>query len=514
MPAASDLPDDIESLKQLVLAQRVELASNKVHIEHLKLQIARLRRAQYGRSSEQLDEQIAQLEFTLEELEIQEASLPQALADASASRSKPVRRPLPEHLPRERHVHEPTSTCDCPRCGGALRVLGEDVSEMLEYVPEHWKVLRHVRPKYSCASCQHIVQAPAPSRPIERSYAGPGLLAHVLVSKFADHLPLYRQSQIYARERVEIDRSTLGEWVGGSTALIEPLFAALGRYVLSAEKLHADDTPVPVLAPGTGKTKTGRLWVYARDDRPAGSTDPPAVFFRYSPNRKAEHPAAHLRHYCGILQADGYAGFNGLYDRQHDPLVEAACMAHARRKYYDIFESTGSPIAKEAIERIAALYAIEEHVRGQSPSLRRQERQERSLPLLNDLHRWLITTVRELPRKSDMAGAIQYSLSRWEALCRFCHDGRIEIDNNCAERAIRAVALGRKNFLFAGADCGGERAAAMYSLIGTCKLNNIDPEAYLRLVLERIADHPINRIEELLPWNVVLPAKAAQNLAA
>jgi transposase len=514
MPATSDLPDDIESLKQLVLAQRAQLVSNQVQIEHLKLQIARLRRTQYGRSSEQLNEQIAQLEFTLEELEIQEASLPQALATASGSRGKPVRRPLPDHLLRERHVHEPASSCDCPRCGGALRVLGEDVSEMLEYVPEHWKVLRHVRPKYSCAGCQHIVQAPAPSRPIERSFAGPGLLAHVLVSKFADHLPLYRQSQIYARERVEIDRSTLGEWVGGCTALIEPLFAALGRYVLSAQKLHADDTPVPVLAPGTGKTKTGRLWTYVRDDRPAGSTDPPAVFFRYSPNRKAEHPVAHLKHYRGTLQADGYAGFNGLYDRKDAPLLEAACMAHARRKHFDIFESTGSPIAKQAIDRIAALYAIEEQIRGQLPAVRRQVRQERTLPLLNDLHRWLLATVRELPRKSDMAGAIQYSLSRWEALCRFCHDGRIEIDNNCAERAIRAVALGRKNFLFAGADCGGERAAAMYSLIGTCKLNNIDPEAYLRHVLERIADHPINRIEELLPWNVVLAAKAAQNLAA
>jgi transposase len=514
MPGAVELPDDVESLKQLVLAQRALLVSNQVQIEHLKLQIARLRRTQYGRSSEQLNEQIAQLEFALEELETQEASIPDAVAAAATPRSKPVRRPLPDHLPRERQVHEPASTCDCPRCGGALHLLGEDTAEMLEYVPEHWKVLRHVRPKYSCAACQHIVQAPAPSRPIERSLAGPGLLAHVLVSKYADHIPLYRQSQIFAREHVPIDRSTLGEWVGGSTTLIDPLFDALSRYVLSAQKLHADDTPVPVLAPGTGKTKTGRLWTYVRDDRPAGSTDPPAVFFRYSPDRKAERPLAHLRDYCGILQADGYAGFNGLYDRKDHPLIEAACMAHARRKYFEIFESTGAPLAQEAIERIGALYGIEEQIRGHLPDERLRVRQERSLLLLNDMHRWLLATVRELPRKSDMAGAIHYSLARWEALCRFCHDGRIEIDNNAAERAIRAVALGRKNFLFAGADCGGERAAAMYSLIGTCKLNDINPEAYLRHVLERIADHPINRIDELLPWNVAADIRPPSQLAA
>ena len=514
MPGAVELPDDIQSLKQLILVQRAQLVSHQVQIEHLKLQIARLRRMQFGRSSEHLNERIAQLEFTLEELETQEASVPEALATGTATRARPVRRPLPEHLPREPHVHEPTSTCDCPRCGGSLRVLGEDVSEMLEYVPEHWKVLRHVRPKYSCASCQHIVQAPAPSRPIPRSFAGPGLLAHVLVSKYADHLPLYRQSQIYARERVEIDRSTLGEWVGGATALMEPLFGALSQHVLAAEKIHADDTPVPVLAPGTGKTKTGRLWTYVRDDRPAGSTDPPAVFFRYSPDRKGEHPTAHLKDYCGILQADGYTGFNGLYDRQEDPLIEAACMAHARRKYFDIFESTGSPIAKEAIQRIGALYAIEEQIRGQLPDQRQRVRQERSLPLLNDLHRWLLATDRQQPRKSDIAGAIHYSLARWQALCRFCHDGRIEIDNNAAERAIRAVALGRKNFLFAGADCGGERAAALYGLIGTCKLNKIDPAAYLRHVLERIADHPINCIEELLPWNLATKLIDQKKLAA
>ena len=319
MPRAVTLPNDIESLKHLVLertaaleAANALLVSRQVEIDQLKLQIKQLQRMKFGRSSEQLDAQIAQLEFKLEELETQEASLPAPAP--KAVRDKPVRRPIPEHLPREPHVHEPASTCTCPACGGALRPLGEDVAEMLEYVPEHWKVIRHVRPKYSCASCQQITQAPAPSRPIERGLPGPGLLAHVLVSKYCDHLPLYRQSQIYARDGIEIDRSTMAGWVGAGSALLQPLLDALARYVLSAQKLHADDTPVPVLAPGTGKTKLGRLWAYVRDDRPSGSTDPPAVLLRYTPDRKGKHPCEHLKDFSGILQADGYAGFNGLYD--------------------------------------------------------------------------------------------------------------------------------------------------------------------------------------------------------
>jgi transposase len=346
------------------------------------------------------------------------------------------------------------------------------------------------------------VQEPAPHRPIARGLAGPGLIAHVLVAKYADHLPLYRQSEIYEREGVELDRSTLADWVGGARRTLEPLVDTLRRYVLDAEKLHGDDIPVPVLAPGNGKTKTGRLWTYVRDDRPAGSTQAPAVWFAYSPDRKSEHPFQHLAAFRGTLQADGYAGFNQLYQR--GGIVEAACWAHVRRKFHDLYEAHASPIAKEALERIAALYGIEKEIRGRPPDERRQIRNAQARPLLESLHTWLKACLSRLSKKSDVTLAIHYAFGRWTPLLRYCDDGRIEIDNNAAERALRAVALGRKNYLFAGSNAGGERAAAIYSLIGSAKLNRIDPEAYLSYVLARIADHPINRIEELLPWNVGL----------
>jgi transposase len=522
MPRAQPLPDDVESLQKLLQAARgtvdslsAQLRSRDVLIEQLKLQLARLRRMKFGRSSERLDEQIAQLELSLEELEANTATTPAAEESPSEPATQPSRKPLPAYLPRERAVHEPSSgTCQCPQCGGALRVLGEDVSEMLEYVPEHWKVLRHVRPKYSCSACQTVVQASAPSRPIERGYAGPALLAHVVVSKYCDHLPLYRQSQIYARTGVELDRTTLAEWVGSLSTLVDPLLGALADYVMGAQKLHADDTPIPVLAPGTGKTKTGRLWTYVRDDQPAGSTDPPAVLFRYSPDRKGERPREHLQDFRGILQADAYAGFQGLYDRAHEPLIEAACWAHARRKFFDLHAATDSPVAREALERIGELYKIESDIRRKPAEERRVQRQVRAVPLLQDLRQWLEATVRKTSKKSELAAAIGYTLSRWEALTRYCQDGRIEIDNNAAERALRAVALGRKNYLFAGSDAGGERAAAFYSLIGSAKLNGLDPEAYLREIFTRIAEHPINRIEELLPWNIVTATETAIKSAA
>ncbi len=524
--SGNPLPDlnllPTEALKALVLAQHEQLLWRESEIEHLKLLIAKLQRMQFGRKSEKLARQIEQLELRLEDLQakpVESASQPESkpgattspLLISSSTVAKPARRPLPDHLPRQTQRHEPKESA-CPDCGGALSKLGEDVSEMLEYVPASFFVVRHVRPKLSCTKCDHIVQASAPSRPIERGVAGPGLLAHVLVSKYADHLPLYRQSEIYGRQGIELERSTLADWVGGTSQLLEPLLEVLRRYVTASGKLHADDTPVPVLAPGNGKTKTGRLWTYVRDDRPAGELAAPAVWFAYSPDRKGEHPERHLREFRGTLQADAYAGFNQLYEDGH--IQEAACWAHVRRKFFDLQQAHASPVASEALERIAALYGIEKEIRGRPAEERQQVRNARARPLLESLRQWFEATLPKLSRKSDTTAAIRYALSRWDALLRYCDDGHIEIDNNAAERALRAVALGRKNYLFAGSDTGGERAAAIYSLIGSAKLNGLDPEAYLHEVLSRIADHPITRIEELLPWNIAASLTLASQSAA
>lgn len=512
------LPDldalDPHELKALIVSQHELIVSRDSEIEQLKLLIAKLRRMQFGRKSEKLDRQIEQLELRLEALQLNDAEKVAALPEPIAkleSVARCARKPLPEHLPREVQTFLPKQKA-CPDCGGELKHLGEDVSELLEIEPARFKVLRHVRPKLACACCDRIVQAEAPSRTIARGIAGPGLLAHVLVSKYGDHLPLYRQSEIYAREGVELDRSTLADWVGGTSQLLEPLVEALRRHVMAAEKLHADDTPVPVLAPGNGKTKTGRLWTYVRDDRPAGDQTPPAVWFTYTPDRKGEHPKAHLSKFQGTLQADGYAGFEQIYEA--GCIQEAACWAHVRRKFYDLQEAHKSLVAKEALERIGALYGVESDIHGRSSEQRREVRNIRSRPLLESLKQWLEETLGKLSRKSDTAIAVRYALGRWDALMRYCDDGRLEIDNNTAERALRAVALGRKNYLFAGSDRGGESAAAIYSLIGTAKLNGIDPESYLRKVLSRIADHSINRVEELLPWNFAADCTETSSHAA
>ncbi|EIZ0225436.1 IS66 family transposase, partial [Escherichia coli] len=468
------------------LSQRVAVAAYASEINRLKALVAKLQRMQFGKSSEKLR---AKTERQIQEAQERISALQEEMAETlgeqydpalpSALRQSSARKPLPASLPRETWVIRPEEEC-CPACGGELSSLGCDVSEQLELISSAFKVIETHRPKLACCRCDHIVQAPVPSKPIARSYAGAGLLAHVVAGKYADHLPLYRQSEIYRRQGVELSRATLGRWTGAVAELLEPLYDVLRQYVLMPGKVHADDIPVPVQEPGSGKTRTARLWVYVRDDRNAGSQMPPAVWFAYSPDRKGIHPQNHLAGYSGVLQADAYGGYRVLYE---------------------------SGRITEALQRIAELYVIEAEVRGCSAEQRLAARKARAAPLMQSLYDWIQTQMKTLSRHSDTAKAFAYLLKQWEALNVYCSNGQVEIDNNIAENALRGVAVGRKNWLFAGSDSGGEHAAVLYSLIGTCRLNNVEPEKWLRYVIEHIQDWPANRVRELLLWKVDLTSQ-------
>jgi transposase len=498
------LPDDVETLQRMVrglAAERTALSEAQAEIERLRLIVQKLQRSQFGRRAERLDDD--QLQLGLEDLGADiaraEATLPPVAVKSPRTRSQIDRPSLPAHLPRE-EMRLDLGDRACPCCGGPLHAIGETVSEMLDHVPARLRVIRICRPRYGCRCCGKIHQAPAPERPIAKGLASPGLLAHVLVSKYCDHLPLYRQSQIFARQGVELDRSTLANWVGGAVWWLEPLQARLAEHVFASQTLFADDTPIPVLDPGRGRTKTGRLWVYARDDRPWNGPDPPAAVYLYSPDRRAERPAAHLARFRGVVQVDGYPGFERLRDGGDIEL--AACWAHARRKFYEVHEATGSPVAAEALRRIAELYAIEATIRGQTAEQRQNVRQTKSLPLVGAMKSWLEAELKRIPPRGGLGDAIRYALTRWSALGFFLDDGRIEIDNNTVERAIRPIALGRKNHLFAGSDGGAARWAVVASLLATAKLNDVEPFAYLKDVLERMSNgHPMSRLDDLLPWN-------------
>jgi len=518
----SQLPDDVSTLKALLIAAERRAADAEksaadaekkkrdlaAEIETLKLTIAKLQHERFGPSSERA-RLLDQLELQLGELveHVAQAATADEIAQpvetetgqTAPPRRQPARRPLPADLPRERRVEPSPAACPC--CGGRLRKLGEDITETLERVPAQWKVVQTVREKWTCRQCETITQPPAPSHPIARGRAGPQLLADVLFGKYGAHLPLNRQSEIYAREGVALDVSTLADWVGACAATLMPLRDAIERHVHAAERLHVDDTTVPVLA--KGQCRTGRLWAHVRDDRPFAGKAAPAVVLYYSPNREGTHPRRQLAKYTGIMQVDAYSGYNALYaeGRKPGPIVEAACWAHGRRKLYELARLAKMPIAIEAVRRIDELFAIEREINGLAPDQRVRARHERSKPLVEDLERWLRAERRKLSSKNPLAKAMDYSLKRWATFTRFLDDGRICMTNNAAERAVRGIAVGRRNWTFCGSDAGGERAAVIFTLIETAKLCHVDPKAWLADVLARIADHPASRIHELLPWN-------------
>ena len=516
------LAQEVAALRAALATAQAKASEDMALIAQQKLRIAKLERQVYGQRSERSARLIEQLSLTFEELEASatedelaaEAAVAKVTTVAAFTRKRPERNTFPEHLPRERVVLDPPTACEC--CGGSrLRKLGEDVTRTLESQPRQWKVIETVREKFTCRDCEKISQTPAPFHAVVRGWAGPSLLAMIVFEKFGQHQPLNRQAERYALEGVPIALSTMADAVGSVCAALGPLRRLIEAHVMAAERLHGDDTTVPVLA--KGKTDIGRCWIYLRDDRPFGGTDPPAAMFYYSGDRRGEHPQGHLSGYTGILQADAYDGYNKLYLPGRDPglIREAACWVHARRPFFamaDIEENARrrasgkkeislSPIAIEIVRRIDALFEIERSINGRSAEERLAVRRALSLPLVDDLHAYMGAQLARLARGHDLVKAINYMLKRWAAFTLFLCDGRVCLSNNAAERGLRGIALGRKSWLFCGSDRGGRRAAAMYSLVVTAKMNRVDPQAWLTDVLSRIADHPAHRLDELLPWN-------------
>lgn len=506
-----NLSSEPDILHQIICTLSAKVISLTDEIQSLKDQLAVLKAKRFGKSSEKLEKQIEELEQRIESNELdavdenQQSELSKNIKPKPQYNSKRLK--IPEHLPREDVVITPDP--ECPDCGGHnFRKIEDNTSETLEYVPASFKVIRHIRPRCACTNCEKIVQAFAPSKAIEKGKAGSGLLAHIMVQKYCNHLPMYRQSQIYEREGVEISRNTMTGWAAQCSKLLNPLIDVLKASVLNTGYLHGDDTPVKVLAPGLGKTKTGRIWSYVRDGRPYGDTTPPAVIYHYSEDRKGERPAEHLKDFSGVLHADAYAGYDNLYINDENPdatISEAACWAHTRRKFYEVTVANDKAnIAISVLEQISEIYKIESDIRGLDPDKRLKHRQKYSKKLVNELFANLKKYRDKLPQKSGTSKAINYAMNHRVALMRFLNDGQIEIDNNAAERAMRGIAVGRKNWMFAGSDKGGHTAANIYSLIETAKLNNINPWKYLEKVFDVIQDYNSNKLHELLPWNITL----------
>ncbi|MEN8749663.1 IS66 family transposase [Marivita sp.] len=525
-----DMPDDPAALKSLVAAQQAEIAkmsaSLRAHdllVQALRIRIAKLKKQKFGASSEKIEREIEQLELALEDLKVATAETDSASCDedetleqdppSEEGKTPPEktarRRPrVSKNTPRERRELDPGD--NCPDCGGELRVVGEDVSELLDMIAAQIKVIEIARVKKSCRRCETMVQEPAPSRPIPRSMAGPSLLAFILVSKFDDHVPLYRLNEIFARMGADIPDTTMVDWCGGAMKALNPLIKRLEKDVMSSPVLHADDTPIRVLDrsrrdKGLGKgVKKGRIWAYVRDQRPWSGGAPPGAVYQFAPDWKEEHVLSHLEQSGGILQADGYKGYAKLYTPDlegNSQFREAACWAHLRRDFHDVWTATKSEIAREALDRIGALYDIERKITGCSAKQRKAVRQEKSKPKVEAFRVWAERQLTRIPGKGDLAKAFRYGLSRWSSFTLFLDDGRVAIDNNAAERALRPIGVGRRNWLFAGSDAGGETLARAMTIIETAKMNGLDPQAYLADVLDRIHDHMNPRLDELLPWN-------------